>query len=198
MKRWIGPALVMLACAAGAHALTLHFAPSFIMSRAMDVLAERGVALHAFTVTPRVTPQTQQVVRSSPDLYYALCRYDLTRPDSYGSGAITSLHVKLASWPGYQSVSFFDARTNNFTTVRATGKAVKLELGLGAGQNGLLEPKFDYDPREDGPVLHIQTPTETGVILIRRLAPSPEAFAQAIKAGVGDACMFMVKSNKVY
>lgn len=198
MKRWIGPLLALAVTALLAHGLTLGLGPGVIMDRAMAALEARGVALHAFTTPQRVTPQTQAVVRSSPDLYYALCRYDLTRPDGYGTGVITSLQLKLAAWPEYQSLSFFDARTNNFATVRATGKAIKVRLGSGPGQTGFLEPKFGYDPREDGPTLAIHTPTETGVILIRRLAPSAESFAKAIKASVGDACAFSIESNIVY
>lgn len=166
MKRWIGPVLVLLACTGGAHALTLHFAPSVIMSRAMDVLAQRGVALHAFTATPRVTPQTQQVVRSSPDLYYALCRYDLGDP-------ATRLTVVMGDWPDYQSLSFFDARTDNFATLRGTGKQVTVRL---------LPPG---SAPEQGAIV---SPTQKGVALIRRLAPDAERAAAANEAGKADAC----------
>ncbi len=166
MKRWFGPMMLMLACAAGAHALTLHFAPPVIMSRAMDVLAERGVALHAFTSTPRVTPQSQQVVRSSPDLYYALCRYDLSDPGA-------RLEVAVGKWPNYQSLSFFDARTDNFATIRATGRPVALRL-LAPGS-----------APEQGAIV---SPSAKGVILIRRLAPDAARFAAAADAGKLDAC----------
>ncbi len=166
MKRWIGPLAVLLACAAGAHALTLHYAPAVIMGRAMAVLAERGVALHAFTATPRVTPQTQQVVRSSPDLYYALCRYDLG-----ASG--TGLAVTLGAYPAYQSLAFFDARTDNYATIRGTGRAVSVRL---------LPPG---SAPEAGTIV---SPSAKGVILIRRLAPDAVRFAAAAEAGKADTC----------
>lgn len=166
MRRWIGPVLALLATAAGAHALTLHFAPAVIMDRAMTALAARGVALHAFTTPQRVTPQTQNVVRSSPDLYYALCRYDLGNP-------ATRVALTMAGWPGYQSLSFFDARTDNFATLRGTGKTVSVAL---------LPP--GSAPQQGA----IVSPTAKGVILIRRLAPSAEDFAAAAKAGAGDQC----------
>ena len=67
MRRWLGPLLVLAASAAAAHALALHLAPGFIMSRAMAALEARGVPLHAFTAPVRVTPQTQQVVRNGTD-----------------------------------------------------------------------------------------------------------------------------------
>jgi len=168
MRRWLGPLAVLLACAAGAHALTLHFAPAIIMDRAMAALEARGVALHAFTTPQRVTPQTQQVVRSSPDLYYALCRYDLADPAA-------RLTVTMGDWPEYQSLSFFDARTDNFAVLRGTGRAVAVRL---------LPP--GSAPQEGA----IVSPTARGVILIRRLAPTAERFAAAAAAGRGDACTF--------
>jgi len=168
MRRWLGPLAVLLACAAGAHALTLHFAPAIIMDRAMAALEARGVALHAFTTPQRVTPQTQQVVRSSPDLYYALCRYDLADPAA-------RLMVTMGDWPDYQSLSFFDARTDNFAVLRGTGRAVAVRL---------LPP--GSAPQEGA----IVSPTARGVILIRRLAPTAERFAAAAAAGRGDACTF--------
>lgn len=166
MKRWIGPLLVMLASAAGAHALALHFAPSLIMNRAMAALEARGVPLHAFSAPQRVTPQTQTVVRSSPDLYYALCRYELSEPG-------TALTVAMGTWPDYQSLAFFDAQTNNFATLRGTGKPVAVRL---------------LPPGSDAVQGAIVSPSARGVILIRRLAPTTERFAAAAEAGKADAC----------
>lgn len=166
MRRWLGPLVVLFAVAAAAHALTLHFAPSAIMARAMDALAERGVALHAFSPAPRVTPQTQQVVRSSPDLYYALCRYDLS------DGGAT-LAVAMGAWPDYQSLAFFDAQTDNFATLRGTGREVRVRL---------------LPPGSTPQAGAIVSPSAKGVILIRRLAPDAARFAAATEAGKADAC----------
>jgi uncharacterized membrane protein len=166
MRRWLGPLALLLACAAGAHALTLYFATAVIMDRAMTALAARGVALHAFTTPQRVSPQTQTVVRSSPDLYYALCRYDLT---DAGAG----LAVTMGDWPDYQSLAFFDARTNNFATLRGTAREIAVRL---------LPPG---SAPEEGAIV---SPSAKGVILIRRLAPTAERFAAAAEAGKSDAC----------
>lgn len=166
MKRWLGPLAVLAVCAAAAHALTLVLAPGVIMDRAMSVLADRGIALHAFTATPRVTPQTQQVVRSSPDLYYALCRFDLG-----ADGA--SLAVRMGASPDYQSLAFFDAQTDNFATLRGTGREVNVRL---------LPPG---SAPEKGAVV---SPTERGVILVRRLAPDARRYAAAAEAGKADQC----------
>jgi uncharacterized membrane protein len=166
MKRWLGPLAALLVVAAATHAATLHFAPSFIMSRAMDALEARGVALHRFTTPARISPQTQTVVRSSPDLYYALCRYDLADPGQ-------ELTVRMGNWPDYQSLSFFDARTDNFATLRGTGRAVAVRL---------LPPGSLAGPGA------IVSPSEKGVVLIRRLAPDAGRFAAAVRAGAQDLC----------
>ncbi|AUX68168.1 hypothetical protein CHX26_00335 [Porphyrobacter sp. HT-58-2] len=197
MKRWIGPLAVLMACAVAGHALTLYFAPSFIMARAMDALAARGVALHAFTTPERVTPQSQQVVRSSPDLYYALCRYDLTTPEGGGSGA-PRLEVTMARWDDYQSLSFFDASTNNFATIRGTGKSVSVGLQPGVGENGPVTAFRTGDPGRFGRDFVVYSPTTKGVILIRRLAPSAEAFAKALEVGKLDDCRFELAPMVVY
>jgi uncharacterized membrane protein len=166
MRGWLGPLALLAACAAGAHALTLQLAPDFIMARAMDALAARGVALHSFTAPLRITPATQSVVRSSPDLYYALCRYDL------GNSA-NRLELTMAAWPDYQSLSFFAADTDNFATLRGTGEAVAVRL---------LPPGSAPEPGA------IVSPTAKGVVLIRRLAPEAADFAAAAAAGAGDRC----------
>jgi len=166
MKRWFGPLAVLLITAVAAHALALYLAPAVIMDRAMAALEARGVALHAFTTPQRVTPQTQSVVRSSPDLYYALCRYDLANPTA-------RLAVRMGDWPDYQSLSFFDARTDNFAVLRGTGREIAVRL---------LPPG---SAPEQGAIV---SPTARGVILIRRLAPAAERFAAAAEAGKADAC----------
>jgi uncharacterized membrane protein len=166
MRRWLGPLAVLLACAAGSHIATLHFAPGVIMGRAMEALAERGVALHRFTTPERVTPQTQSVVRSSPDLYYALCRYDLGNPG-------TQVRVRMGAWPDYQSLSFFAAQTDNYATIRGTGREVTVRL---------LPPG---SAAEEGAIV---SPSAKGVILIRRLAPDTARFTAATAAGKVDRC----------
>lgn len=166
MRRWLGPLILLLASAAAAHAVALTFAPGVIMAAAMDALAGRGVALHAFTRPQRVTPQTQQVVRSSPDLYYALCRYELAE-----AGDV--LTVTMGAWPDYQSLAFFDAQTDNFATLRGTGRTVMVRL---------------LPPGSAPAAGAIVSPSIKGVILIRRLAPDAARFDAAAEAGKADTC----------
>lgn len=169
MTRWLGPMTMTLICAVAAHLAALQLVPGVIMDRAMATLAERGVALHQFTAPQRVTPQTQTVVRSSPDLFYALCRYDLSSPD-------VQLAVRMADWPDYQSLSFFDAQTDNFVTLRGEGKPVTVRL-LAPGR-----------APERGAIV---SPSDKGVVLIRRLAPNAERFSAAAAASADDRCQLV-------
>lgn len=197
MRRWIAPALALVLTAGLTHGLTLALGPGVIMDRAMAALEARGVSLHAFTTPQRVTPTTQQVVRSSPDLYYALCRYDLTKPA--GSGAVAPrVEITMAKWDAYQSLSFFDARTNNFATIRGEGKAIRVSLRRGVGENGPVEAFRPDDAGRNGRDFVVNSPTDTGIILIRRLAPSAEAFAKALEAGKADDCQFALVPTIVY
>lgn len=168
MKRWFGPFVTLLIAAIAAHWATLHYAPSVIMDRALLALKDRGIAEHAFTTPERITPQTQAVVRSSPDLFYSLCRYDLSQ-----EGAV--LDVTVGEWPDYQSLSFFDEETNNFATIRATG---------GNAQTYLY---FD-DGEHNRPDSWIPSPTKRGLVLIRRLAPTQDTFRAAQKVSEADSC----------
>jgi uncharacterized membrane protein len=167
MRGWIGPIAFAAVTGIAAHWATLSFAPSVIMDAALANLAKRNVALHAFTNPQRITPETQAVVRTSPDLFYALCRYDLSEPGS-------TVSITMGEWPGYQSLSFFDAETNNFATLRGEGEAVRVVLKASRG---------------DGPE-GIESPTERGVVLIRRLAPTQELFDQALEVAEADACEY--------
>ncbi len=166
MKGWVGPLATAAIAGAIAHVGLLLAAPGVIMDTALDTLEGRGIAEHAFTSPVRITPQSQAVVRSSPDLFYSLCRYDLSEEGSY-------LSVTMADWPGYQSLSLFDSETNNFTTVRGSGMLVAIDL---------------FGPNSPDPDSSINSPTERGVVLIRRLASTQELFDQALQVSEQDRC----------
>lgn len=165
MNRWIAPLATLFFAAITAHFAVLYAAPGVIMNTALDTLKGRGIAQHAFTTPARITPQSQAVVRSSPDLFYSLCRYDLSDPGKV-------LKVTMAEWPGYQSLSFFDANTNNFVTRRGSSQRIEVQLaGPGSAGTGSID-----------------SPTQRGAVLIRRLAPSQELFDQAKAVAAGDRC----------
>jgi len=177
MKRFLGPLAVLIVAGLAAHWATLAYAPSVIMDRALSTLKNRGIAQHAFTTPQRITPQTQAVVRTSPDLFYALCRYDLSDEGS-------ELKVSMGEWPLYQSLSFFDEETNNFATFRGTSENLVVTLSQRAPladkvAEGLTPPEGEKWQ---------STPTDRGVVLIRRLAPTQQLFDAAQEAAKADSC----------
>ena len=158
--------LVLLASIAVGHAAVLFLAPSFIMGKAMTAMEDRGIPTHAFRLAERMTPQSQTVVRPSPDLAYSLCLFD------FSDGA-QSVEIETAPWRDYASVSAFDAQTNNFATVRGNGEQIALRLlppGANARDNAVVAP------------------SEKGIVLIRRLAPTQEAYEEVAAIAPADTC----------
>ncbi|WP_084420967.1 DUF1254 domain-containing protein [Henriciella litoralis] len=159
--RWLIGLIVFVLTAIIAHLVVLNSIPAKIMSTAMERMADRGIALNGWTAAPRITPETQTVVRPSPDLSYAICRFD------------TSDGPVLLSAPTaqtYGSLSIFDDRTNNvFVASLQDGSDFEgviayppgnppIEEGRGYAANGLNTVEIDGK----------------GLALIRRLAPDQD------------------------
>lgn len=110
----------------------------------------------------RVTAQSRQVVRPSPDLLYSICPFDL---------AHGALHVTAKVPPGtYWSVSVFDDDTNNFFV--RNDRQVK-----GAIDFVLLPPKGAAAVLpKNATTMH--SPSLKGLVLFRTLIPNEAAFAK--------------------
>ena len=151
-----------------AHIATVQAIPGVIMTVATKKIAEQGdLDVNTFRLSQRVTPQSQAVVRPSPDLAYSLCLYDLSEGP---------INLTVAPWPAYSSVSFYDAQTNNFATVRAEN-----------GADILLTSKSSELSAGRGQERHV-SPTRTGVILIRRLAPTEGDYDGVASVAADDRC----------
>ncbi len=87
-----------------AHFIVLNALPDYIMSKARERMTGSGISVHAWQMSPRVTPETQTIVRPSPDLAYAICVIDVS------AGPVT---LSVPTWPEYGSLSIFDASTDN-------------------------------------------------------------------------------------
>jgi|CXWL01.1.fsa_nt_gi uncharacterized membrane protein len=103
MKRWIGFLIVAALAGAGGYYGTLHAAPAFLMSKALDRITEQN-PWNRFTHAPQVNARAQSVVRPSPDLLYSICPFDL----SAGPLEVTAEPVV----GHYSSISVFDSQTN--------------------------------------------------------------------------------------
>lgn len=148
-----------------AHFLVLSALPGRIMSTVREQMEERGLPLHHWQMSPRVTPQTQTVVRPSPDLAYAICLIDL-------SGGPVELVVP--AWPDYGSLSIFDADTDN---VYAGSLDARAEDATGVRRVIVATPDHDLYQYGDADQVIVSKPE--ALALIRRLAPSQAAWEAA-------------------
>ena len=111
----------------------------------------------------RVTSDSRQVVRPSPDLLYSICTFDVTRyPLKITTGAPTDT---------YWSVSFFAENTDNFHVLndgQAQGKSATILL-IGQGQK--IPPQAET-------VTVVSAPTTTGLVLFRTLISDDARLAE--------------------
>ena len=140
--------------AALAHYAVITALPGYITSRAMRSLEEAGLKWNAWAIAPRITPRSQTVVRSSPDLAHAVCLLDL-------EGGPILLRAPL--WPDYGSLSVFDHTSANayVTSLSAAGNPAQAIVAT---------DDQPVDGNADIPVIRL--PGSKGIALIRRLAPT--------------------------
>lgn len=172
MKPLVRWGLLTVAIAATVHALALFAGPTVIMSIAMKRIASAGGAGH-WNFAPRTTPETQRVVRSSPDLAYAACAWDV------GKGPV---RIRVAGATDYASLSLYGANTDNFFS--------RNDRTMGPdGVEIVLIAKGAKPPAGVDPASIVVAPSRRGLALDRRLAPTADAFAQADAARrAGDVC----------
>ncbi|MFN4024999.1 MAG: DUF1254 domain-containing protein [Hyphomonas sp.] len=149
-----------------AHFLVLGALPGRIMSTVRGQMEERGLPLHHWQVSPRVTPETQTIVRPSPDLAYAICLIDVS------AGPV---ELVVPAWPEYGSLSVFDAGTDNVYAgsldARANGATGMRRVIVGLESQELSRFGADADQ------VILRKPQ--ALALIRRLAPSQAAWEAA-------------------
>ncbi len=157
-----------------AHAIVLGALPEFIMSKARDRLAGSGLPVHHWQMSPLVTPQTQTIVRPSPDLAYAICLIDLS------DGPV---ELRVPAWPEYGSLSIFDAGTDN---VYAGSLDARLP---GAPQHRRVRIARTGQSVEGAPGVEIvRVRKAEAVALIRRLAPSENHYDRAAALVQNSTC----------
>ncbi|MEL7453447.1 MAG: DUF1254 domain-containing protein, partial [Pseudomonadota bacterium] len=177
MRRALLNFAIFVVLAVIGHLTVLYAAPGVIMGAAMDRMEGLGLPLHAFAQSPRTTPETQTVVRPSPDLAYSICRFDFTQIDG-------PLEIQAGVWRDYSSISFFDSRTNNFATVPVlAGDEAEPTTRLvlyppGRSNREEVQSRSDY----------LRAPSKRGLVLIRRLAPTAEAYAHVERLAERDRC----------
>lgn len=150
--------------------------PHALMKVAMSRMSGDGARINQFSFGPRTTKDSRGVVRPSPDLAYASCVYDLSKGP---------LLVSAAPSPNqdYVSLSVFAANTDNIAALDTTQFPQGIRFVL--ARKGQTVPAG---------VQIVESPSDKGIILDRRLAPTAELFAEVDKARRADSCAPLAQS----
>ena len=164
--RWLISLLVFAVTAVATHFLVLGSIPGLIMDKAHATFEAQGVPQNVFLASPRQTPATQRIVRPSPDLAYALCRFDTN------DGPV---RITAPVGDGYGSLSIFNDQTDNvFVGALSPGSAFR-SVVVGHSR---LKTDLAPDVLLDG----------AGIALIRRLAPTQAEYDAAVGLVSDAAC----------
>jgi uncharacterized membrane protein len=148
--KWV---LATLGLAVVIHVLTVAAVPRAVMYMASKrILNKSGAGVNRLLHAPRVTVNSRDVVKPSPDLLYSLCVYDVsTRP----------LRVIAPVPDTYWSISFYQSNTDNFYVLndrQAKTNPVKIVL---------VGPDMPVPDIADAEV--VVAPAARGVFLLRSL-----------------------------
>ena len=155
------------------HFLVLNALPGRIMSTARERIGGQ-VPLHTWQMSARITPQTQTIVRPSPDLAYAICVIDLS------DGPV---EISVPTWPEYGSLSVFDANTDN---VYAGSLDARLPGATGARRILVAMEGQDTDASDITEIVIVDSPE--ALALIRRLAPTQGLYDAAAALVPASTC----------
>ena len=146
----------VLIIAAITHAALLYLGPSLIMSTAMGRISAAAGGMNTILHAPRPTAANDSIVRSSPDLLYSVCAYDVSEKP---------LRIRGDVPPGtYWSASFYDMNTNNYRVINDTQ--------VPGGAFVLVLSKPGATPVESAGAEALISPTSRGLILLRTLIDS--------------------------
>lgn len=171
MYRWLIIALLSLAAGAVGYVLTMNSIPNAIMGVAIKRVSQDGKAFNVWNHGPRTTEASRAIVRPSPDLAYSSCAYDLSKGP---------VRITVYPWTDYYSLSLYQANTDNFW--------VKNDREVGGKAIDVLLISKDMKVKVQAGTDVVTSPSERGIALVRRLAPTADAFAKAAASRQGDVC----------
>ena len=143
--------------------------------------------LNAVTALPLADPNNAPMPFMDPAFAVAICRYDLA------DGAL-KLTVPVSQ--AYTSVSFYTRNEVAYYAIndRSAGrKVIELDLMTEAQHNAL--PEDEEITAADR--LIIDSPTETGLIVLKALAPEPGLMPQAQASLVASSCSMQTDAPPV-
>lgn len=164
IRRWSAAIAGVLLIALVVHLLVVAASPRVAMSVAAHRIEDRAGGANSWLHADRVTPTTQEVVRSSPDLAYSACVWDLSEGP---------IRISAPAWDDYYSLSLYDEASVNFFVANdrdAGDRGVDVVLAT-ADQAERLGPAGDAHT--------VIAPSRTGIALLRYLAPTATAFERA-------------------
>jgi uncharacterized membrane protein len=176
MRPWLMHVVVFLVMAVVGHVAATVAFPRAIMSVAVHRIIETAGGANTLFHGPRVTPQSQRIVRPSPDLAYSICVLDLSQGP---------VRVRVARGSAYASAAFYADNTDNIATLndRSFGPEGAQFLVLARGM----------PPRAALGETIVMLPSNKGLLLVRRLAPTQADFDRVARERAGDQCA-VVKS----
>lgn len=159
--------LAALLAAVAAHFVTVTLIPRVLTDAASGRIGAGGD--NAWHIAPRVTEASRTVVRPSPDMQYSACVYDL------GRGPVT---LRVTPWDGYWSLSLYADNSDTYFVID--------DREAHDGAEIILVRRGRAAPEDAARV--VESPSQRGIALIRRLAPTPSRFDAAKQAAGGDVC----------
>jgi uncharacterized membrane protein len=158
VRRALGWGLGVLLGAALVHVAALAALPRAIMSRVLAGLAAQA-GENVFVHPPLASAESRTIVRPSPDLAYSSAVFDVSE---------RRLRIVVPLTAPYTSLSGFATNTDNFFALNdLTARAQTIDVVL-------VGPSTPRSGLEGLRV--IESPSDRGVLLVRRVVPSPEAF----------------------
>jgi len=164
MKFWTTIIILAGGIAVASYQLTLTLMPTVIMSIVEKRLADGAAGYNQIHHGVRSDSNYRNVVRSSPDMLYSRCVYDLS------NGPVLFKGVALNET--YWSLSFFQHNTDNFFVVNDR------EIG-GEQFNYMLIKEGDVAPNGYAEHQIIRSPSSTGIAL-QRIFISEDSTIEAI------------------
>ena len=177
MMRWLLWLLAGVLLGGIVHLVTVLMLPRTATQDAYSRL-EPVTPVNTIIAVPEPTPQNAVVPFMDPAFATAVCRYDLSK----GALKLTA-PVRAA----YTSVSFYTRGDVAYYAIndRAAGRRViELEL-MTAAQRALLPEEEDVTAADR---LIVESPSTTGLVVLRTLAPEPGQMATAREALTAARC----------
>ncbi len=178
MIRWLLLALGGALLGGIVHLATIIILPRTATQDAYSRLA-RLTPVNSVTALPAPTPESAPMPFMDPAFASAVCRYDLSRGP---------LKLSVPVSPAYTSVSFYTRYDVAYYAINdhAAGRRI-IELDLMTVEQHNQLPEDEEITAADR--LIVKSPTVTGLIAIRALAPEPGSMPMAQRAIANARCM---------